>query len=337
MVDANVDVSVSVVIPVYNEQDSLRPLYAELEKTLTRIPGGYEIIFVDDGSRDGSWEEISELHREQSAVSAIRFRRNFGKAAALQAGFSLARGRYVVTLDADLQDDPAEIPGMMAMVDEGYDLVSGWKYDRKDPWHKVYPSRVFNWMVSKLTGVHLHDHNCGLKCYRSEVLAEIQLYGEFHRFTPVLAAARGFRIGEARVHHRARRHGESKYGWTRFISGLLDVVTVKFLTSYQHRPQHLMGTLGLFATAVGALGMSYLTVIWLLTRLGMDFEPIGGRPLLTFSATAFLFGVQICTIGLIGELITFRAQRDEQAFSISEELLASERRNIRTSSERNSA
>ena len=315
-------ISLSFVIPVLNEAESLRELHAQLCATTADFKGHVEIIFIDDGSTDGSWNEIERLHFSDARVSGIRFRRNFGKAAALQAGFAIASGDRIITLDADLQDDPAEIHRLLKKIDEGFDLVSGWKRVRHDPWHKVLPSRVFNGMVAKLTGVKLHDINCGLKAYRAEVVQEIQLYGEFHRFTPVLAAARGFRIGEVEVNHRPRSYGHSKYGWRRFLSGMIDLLTVKFLTSYQHRPQHLMGLFGLGSMTIGGIGMTYLAVLWILTRFGADFPKIGDRPLLIFSVTAVLVGLQIFSLGLLGELITFRVQREGQVFSIAKRLVS---------------
>lgn len=312
--------SLSFVIPVFNEAESLRELHAQLCTAASSLPHEIEIIFVDDGSTDASWSEIERIHSSDARVSGIKFRRNFGKAAALQAGFAAANGERIITLDADLQDDPAEVHHLLSKIDEGFDLVSGWKRVRHDPWHKVLPSRVFNGMVAKLTGVNLHDINCGLKAYRSEVLQEIQLYGEFHRFTPVLAAARGFSVGEVEVKHRPRPYGHSKYGWRRFVSGMIDLLTVKFLTSFQHRPQHLMGLFGLGSMALGGLGMTYLAIIWVLTRLGADFPRIGDRPLLIFSVTAVLIGLQIFSVGLLAELITFRVQREGQVFSVAKRL-----------------
>ncbi len=320
MDDRTGPVGLSVVIPLLNEEETLRELTSQIQKATATLGTKTEIIFIDDGSTDGSWNVIQEIARTYPIVSAIRFRRNFGKAAALQAGFARARGQRIITMDADLQDNPDEIPRLLAKLDQGFDLVSGWKQIRHDPWHKVFPSRVFNAMVSYWTGVQLHDINCGLKAYRSEVVKEIQLYGEFHRFTPILAAARGFRISEIPVHHRPREFGHSKYRWTRFIAGFIDLATVKFLTSYQHRPQHMIGTVGLASILVGSIGMTYLAVIWLLTRLGADFPPIGQRPLLVFSATAVLVGMQMFSLGLIGELIAFRMQRGESIYSIAEEL-----------------
>jgi glycosyltransferase involved in cell wall biosynthesis len=320
MDDRTGTVGLSVVIPLLNEEATLRELTSQIQKATANLDSKTEIIFVDDGSTDDSWNIIQQIAHTSPDISAIRFRRNFGKAAALQAGFARARGSRIVTMDADLQDDPREIPRLLAKLDQGFDLVSGWKQIRHDPWHKVFPSRVFNAMVSRWTGVQLHDINCGLKAYRSEVVKEIQLYGEFHRFTPILAAARGFRIGEIPVHHRPREFGQSKYRWTRFIAGFIDLATVKFLTSYQHRPQHMIGTVGLASIAVGSIGMTYLAVLWLLTQLGANYPPIGQRPLLVFSATAVLVGMQMFSLGLIGELIAFRMQRGESIYSIAEEL-----------------
>ena len=312
----------SLVIPVLDEAESLRPLYEQIVAATDRLPHEIEVVFVDDGSTDGSWTVIGELLERDERVSALRFRRNFGKAAALAAGFSIARGARVFTLDADLQDDPAEIPKFLEKMDEGYDLVSGWKKERHDPWHKTVPSRIFNRMVSGLTGVRLHDHNCGFKCYDSEVLDEIQLYGEFHRFTPVLADAKGFRVGEVIVNHRPRDFGRSKYGWQRFLRGFIDLMTIKFLTSYRNRPQHLLGSVGLMSALAGTAGMSYLTGVWLLNRFGADYGPIGDRPLLIYSMTLLLLGVQMVAIGLIAELITARNQHEMHVYSVAERRLS---------------
>lgn len=322
---------VSLVIPVFNERDSLRPLYAEIVAVLAGLDADAEILFIDDGSTDDGWSVVCQLCGEDGRVSAIRFRRNFGKAAALAAGFGAARGDIVFTLDADLQDDPREIPRFLAKIDEGFDLVSGWKKLRHDPWHKTLPSRIFNLMVSHLTEVHLHDHNCGFKCYRDEVLDEIQLYGEFHRFTPVLASAKGFRVGEIEVNHRPRRYGSSKYGWGRFVKGFIDLLTVKFLTSYQHRPQHLLGTLGLGCSFAGLAGLFYLSIIWCLNAWGFDFGPIGTRPLLIFSATALLLGAQMASIGLIAGMMASRDQHGVEVFSVAERRLSGQRLPLRDS------
>ena len=312
----------SLVIPVFNEAESLRPLYQQILKVAQELDSSIEILFVDDGSTDESWPAIVSMMEQDEQVSALRFRRNFGKAAALAAGFSIARGQRVITLDADLQDDPAEIPKFLAHMDKGYDVVSGWKKVRHDPWHKTVPSKVFNFLVSNITGVRLHDHNCGFKCYSSDVLDEIQLYGDFHRFTPVLADAKGFRVGELVVNHRPRQFGESKYGWGRIFRGFVDLLTIKFLTSYQNRPQHLLGTLGLIGASLGLMGMAYLGVVWLVNSFANVDAPIGTRPLLTYSVTALLLGVQMIAIGLIAELITARNQHEMHVYSIAERRLS---------------
>lgn len=312
---------ISVVVPLYNESESLQTLHEELDRVSRgpgRDPQAFEFIFVDDGSKDASWEVVRSLAARDPRVRAIRFRRNFGKAAALAAGFGTARGAIIFTMDADLQDDPAEIPRFLQKLDEGLDVVSGWKRKRHDPWHKVGPSRIFNRMVSNLTGCRLHDHNCGFKVYRREVLDEVQIYGELHRFVPVLAHARGFRVGEIEVHHRARQHGVSKYGISRFIKGLLDLLTVRFLTGFRHRPLHVLGSIGLVLFGLGLLGMAYLAVVWL------TGESIGHRPLLIYSAAMLGVGTQILATGVLAELVTAYNIRDRDRFSVSERLEPSE-------------
>jgi glycosyltransferase involved in cell wall biosynthesis len=258
----------------------------------------YELIFVDDGSRDGSFQLIEKLHRADERVRALQLRRNFGKAAALAAGFREARGEVIVTLDADLQDDPAELPRLVARLEDGADLISGWKRDRQDPRSKTLPSRLFNWVTGWLTGVQLRDFNSGFKAYRREVVEEIRLYGELHRFIPALAAWRGFRVDEIAVNHRPRRFGRSKYGSARFWRGCLDLLTVLFLTRYTRRPLHLFGGLGLVAWIVG-LGVNlYLTGLWL-----TGARPIGTRPLLAFGILSMLVGIQFFSVGLLSELV----------------------------------
>jgi glycosyltransferase involved in cell wall biosynthesis len=263
---------------------------------------------------------LSEKHAD---VHGIRFRRNFGKAAALSAGFSAARGDIIMTLDADLQDDPAEIPNFLAKLNEGYDVVSGWKRTRLDPWHKVFPSLVFNGMVSWTTGVKLHDHNCGMKCYRAEVFREIRLYGELHRFIPVLAEARGFKVGELAIKHRPRKYGYSKYGVRRFVKGFLDLLTVKFLTGFGQRPQHLLGSIGLFSFALGVLGMGWLALTWMVRIVEPEwFEPLHQRPALIYSAAAMLLGAQMMSIGFLAELITAYMSKDQESYSVKEKTTA---------------
>lgn len=308
---------ISVVIPVYNEEGSLAALHGELTQVFAGSrTGPVEFIYVDDGSRDDSWQVLAGLAASDPRVRAIRFRRNFGKAAALTAGFRSAKGRLVFTLDADLQDDPAEIPRFLDRLGQGLDVVSGWKKTRYDPWHKVFPSRVFNRMVSALTGCHLHDHNCGFKLYRAEVVREVEIYGELHRFVPVLAHARGFRVGELEVNHRPRRHGSSKYGISRFLKGSLDLLTVRFLTGFRQRPLHILGGTGLLLFGLGMVVLVYLAVLWLL-----GYRPIGNRPML-FYAMAFLFvGVQLLSLGILAELVTAYSIRAEDTYSIAETLV----------------
>jgi dolichol-phosphate mannosyltransferase len=223
-------------------------------------------------------------------------------------------------MDADLQDDPQEIPRFLAKIDTDLDVVSGWKKVRHDPWHKVLPSRVFNWLVSKMTGVVLHDHNCGMKCYRREVFDEVRLYGELHRFVPVLAAAQGFRVGELEIHHRARRFGRSKYGLTRFIKGFLDLLTVKFLTGYGRRPQHILGTLGLGSLSLGTLGMLYLAGYWIVSQLRpeLGLMKLTDRPALIYSAGLLLLGAQLLSTGFLAELMIASQDRDPKTFSVTE-------------------
>lgn len=305
---------ISVVIPVYNESESLATLHAELDRAF-QGRGSVEFWFVDDGSQDGSWAALNDLARLDPRVHAIRFRRNFGKAAALTAGFRASRGSLVFTMDADLQDDPAEVPRFLAKLGEDLDVVSGWKRTRHDPWHKVGPSRLFNWTVSTLTGCHLHDHNCGFKLYRREVLDEVNIYGELHRFVPVLAHARGFRVGEIEVHHRARRFGHSKYGLSRLLKGFLDLLTVRFLTRFGHRPLHVLGTIGLVMLLLGGLGLLYLAIAWLLND-----GPSGTSPWLILVATLMGVGTQLVSLGILAELITSYNFRPNDAYSVAETL-----------------
>jgi glycosyltransferase involved in cell wall biosynthesis len=312
---------ISIVIPLFNEEESLGPLYQEIRAAIDKAGLDCEILFVDDGSRDGSWGVILDLARHDPRVQGIRFRRNFGKAAALSAGFHAARGSRIITLDADLQDDPREITRFLEEMAKGYDVVSGWKRVRHDPWHKVFPSRIFNWLVSRVTGVKLHDHNCGMKSYRAEIFREVRLYGELHRFIPVLAAARGYKVGEIEVHHRARQYGGSKYmGAGRFVKGFLDLMTVKFLTGYGRRPQHLLGSFGILCFGVGMLGMVWLALTWIITQYFSPglFEPLHQRPALIYSLAALLLGAQMMSIGFLAELITAYQARDEDSYSIAE-------------------
>jgi glycosyltransferase involved in cell wall biosynthesis len=306
---------ISVVIPVHDEEASLAALYDELAAVFAEsVKEPAEFVFVDDGSRDGSWAVLVSLAQRDPRVRAIRFRRNFGKAAALTAGFEVCRGELVFTLDGDLQDDPAEIPRFLAALGAGYDVVSGWKKTRHDPWHKVYPSRIFNWMVSGVSGCRLHDHNCGFKLYRIDALREVGIYGELHRFIPVLAHSRGFRVTEVEVRHRSRRHGVSKYGFSRFFKGFLDLLTVRFLTRFRQRPLHVLGGAGLALLGLGSLGMLYLAVLW----LDPSNRPIGSRPLLFYSIAFLLVGMQLLSVGVLAELVTAYNIRAEDTYSVAE-------------------
>ncbi|MGQ9820695.1 MAG: glycosyltransferase family 2 protein [Thermogutta sp.] len=312
----------SIVVPVFNEAPSLRQLHAEIAEVLAEHDYAAEIIFVDDGSRDESWAVIRELAAEDRRIRAVRFRRNFGKAAALSAGFSLAKNPRVLTMDADLQDDPREIPNFLAKVEEGFDVVSGWKRIRHDPWHKVFPSRIFNRMVSSVTGVRLHDHNCGMKCYRREVLEEVVLYGELHRFVPVLAAARGFRVGELVIRHRPRQFGKSKYGFSRFVKGFLDLLTVRFLIGFGQRPQHVLGTIGLVSFGLGAVILTYLAALWTCSRTLPGWNPITlhDRPLVVYATGLLLLGGQLMSMGFLAELFLAYHVRPDRTYSVAERI-----------------
>ncbi|MBX9679669.1 MAG: glycosyltransferase family 2 protein [Gemmataceae bacterium] len=305
---------ISIVIPVFNERESLAMLHGEILSVAAANGLDAEIVFVDDGSQDGSWDVIRQLSAERPGTRGIRFRRNFGKAAALQAGFKSVRGNVVFTMDADLQDDPTEIPNFLMQLDQGFDVVSGWKKIRHDPWHKTFPSRVFNGLVSRTTRVKLHDHNCGFKVYRAEVLREIRLYGELHRFVPVLADARGFKVGELAIHHRPRKFGSSKYGFRRFVKGFIDLMTVKFITQYGQRPQHLLGAMSLISMGIGFLGLLATVLLW--------FFPMGlserNDRLLPYAIAALLIGVHLISIGFVAEMITAFCSREEDGYAVAE-------------------
>ncbi|MCI0700279.1 MAG: glycosyltransferase family 2 protein [Planctomycetia bacterium] len=311
----------SLVIPVYNERESLAALHQEISEVAKTLPERVEMIFIDDGSKDGSWEIIRELAASDDRVRGIKFRRNFGKAAALAAGFASARGTIVLTMDADLQDDPHEIPHFLEALRGGLDVVNGWKKVRHDPWHKVFPSRVFNKFLSVLTGVHLHDHNCGMKAYRSEVLKEVYLYGELHRFVPVLAFARGYRVGELVIQHRARKYGQSKYGWKRFIKGALDVLTIRLLTGFGRRPMHLIGAWGLSFIAIAMFGFFLLLVNLLVRQIeaGAGAGPFTQMVALILSVGFGLLGVQCLLAGLLAEMTVARKWLDQTPYSVSDQ------------------
>jgi glycosyltransferase involved in cell wall biosynthesis len=289
---------ISVVVPVHDEERSVALLYEELEAALDFLVEPWEAVFVDDGSRDGTFAALTRLHARAENVRVVRLRRNFGKSAALAAGFAQATGETVVTIDGDLQDDPAEIPRLLAKLEEGFDLVSGWKAKRQDPWRRRLPSKLFNWVTGRVSGLRLHDMNCGLKAYRTEVVSGLKIYGELHRFLPVLAHYRGYRVAELPVNHRPRQHGRSRYGMERYLRGFLDLLTVSFMGRYRHRPLHLFGGLGLVLGLAGFVLLAYLTV------LKATGEAIGHRPLLTLGVLLVVVGLQFFSLGLISELIT---------------------------------
>lgn len=289
----------SFVIPVLNEAQSLQQLYHEI------IAGcktdNYEIIFIDDGSTDASYNIMSALAEKDSQVKLIRFRRNFGKAAALQTGFSLATGEIIFTMDADLQDDPAEIPNFITKLEQGYDLVSGWKRKRRDPLHKTIPSKLFNYVTARTFKLKLRDYNCGYKAYRHPLEKELNLYGEMHRYIPALANALGYRVGEIAVEHRPRQFGHSKYGFERYLRGFFDLLTVKMITQYIKSPLYLFGRIGIASSFFGLLLTAYLSVLKLFYG-----QPLSNRPLLFLGILLILGGLQFISLGLISELIINR-------------------------------
>lgn len=289
----------SFVIPVLNEHESILILYQEI--VANTAEHSFEIIFVDDGSVDGSFEIMNQLAQADPRIRVIRFRRNFGKAAALQKGFEHAQGEIVFTMDADLQDNPAEIPSFINKLNEGYDLVSGWKRVRHDPLHKTIPSRLFNWVTAKAFRLKLKDYNCGFKAYRHPLVKELTLYGEMHRYIPALANSLGYKVGEIAVEHRARQYGKSKYGIERYLRGFFDLLTVKMVTQYIKSPLYLFGRIGLFSTMLGVVIAGYLAVMKLFWGM-----PLSNRPLLFLGMLMILGGLQFISLGLISELIINR-------------------------------
>jgi glycosyltransferase involved in cell wall biosynthesis len=293
--------TVSIIVPVKEEQETIALLTDSIENVFSAALKDKatlrEIIFVDDGSTDGTWSVIEQLSKKHHTVVGVKLRRNFGKAAALQQGIKFCTGDYIFTMDGDLQDDPIEIPRFIEMLDQGYDVVSGWKQIRHDPLGKTLPSKLFNWVTARISGVSIHDFNCGFKLYRSEILNSLKLYGELHRFIPVLAHSLGYRVAEISVTHHARRFGKSKYGAKRLLKGFLDLLTVVTITKYGRRPGHLFGGMGAAFGGLGGAMLLYLTVIWLLGH------PIGQRPLLVISALFLIVGVQFVLFGMVAELI----------------------------------
>ena len=295
----------SIVIPILNEAESLPELVRRIAGALAGEPYTYEILFVDDGSTDATGEVLERLHAHDARVRAIRFRRNYGKSAALDVAFNEVRGERVVTMDGDLQDEPREVPRLLRKLDEGFDLVSGWKQVRHDPWTKRAPSKFFNSVTSTLSGLQLHDFNCGLKAYRAEVTHSLEVYGELHRYLPVLAHFNGFRVTEMPVEHHARVHGRSKFGASRFINGFLDLLTVLFVTSNRRSPLHLFGRVALIFFLLGGGMLLYVAGRW---ALG---DPIRVRPLLLFGVGFEIVAIQFVSLGLLGELIARQRSHEE--------------------------
>jgi len=306
-------VEITALIPVFNEAENLEPLLEKLTTDLRALGKNYDILVVDDGSTDDTLERLRGLHRRIPHLRAIVFRRNYGKSAALSVGFGSARGRFVVTMDGDLQDDSAEIGGLIQKLDEGYDLISGWKQNRQDPISKTIPSKLFNAVTSSMTGVKLHDMNCGLKAYRVEVVRTIRLRGELHRFIPVLAHWNGFRVGEMRTVHHPRLHGKTKFGPARFLNGFLDLLAVMFLNTSSRRPLHLFGRIGVFFALVGAGIMIGYSWRWVLG------EGLRLRPALLFGAVLVILGIQFISMGFLGELIA-STRSHEPDYAIRERL-----------------
>ena len=304
---------ISLVIPLYNEQESLGELYDKIVSVVNGMNAGYEIVFVNDGSTDNSGIIIREIAAKDPNVKIITFLTNSGKAAGLQAGFDVSDGKYVITMDADLQDDPGEIPALIKALEGGLDLVSGWKKERKDPISKTLPSKIFNAVVRYFAGMKLHDFNCGLKAYRREVIQSLRIYGELHRYIPVLAKFNGFRVGEIPVMHYPRKFGHSKYGAKRVIAGFLDLLTVILLTRYTAKPLHFFGSIGLFFCSTGGLIHLYILKIW----IENGFHNIHGRqPLFIGGVFLFLLGIQFISTGLLAELITHSRMEKRKIFNV---------------------
>ena len=306
--------SLSIVVPFFNEEETIEALYEQIAAALAPSGCRYEVIFVNDGSSDLGPMAAQKLVESKPAVSLINFRTNFGKAAALSAGFRRARGDIVITMDADLQDDPAEIPRFLEQIAGGFDVVSGWKQKRHDPLGKTLPSKLFNAVVGRIFGLRLHDYNCGFKAYRREVLPHLNLYGELHRFTPALLHSLGFRVSEIAATHHPRTHGKSKYGWSRLIKGMIDLFTVLLSTRFRMRPAHLFAYIGLPIAGAGFAALTYLTVLWFIGA-----GPIGSRPLLFFGIMAVLFGTQMIATGLIAEVVRAGQSQEEDKYLVESE------------------
>lgn len=304
-----------MVIPLLNEEPNLVELKQRLDAVLPTVADQYEVLFVDDGSRDGSYGTLRELHDlDPEHTRIVRFRRNFGKSAALAAGFDHSRFDIVLTMDADLQDVPEEIPKMIEKLEKGSDLVSAWRVNRNDPISKTLPSKIYNFVTRLLTGVRLHDFNCGFKAYRRSVLDELQVYGERHRYIPVLASYRGFRINEVQVNHMPRMRGKSKFGWERYFGGFFSLLTVIMLVRYTNKPLHFFGFVGVVTLSIGSAIDVYLSILWLVFR-----RPLSDRPILMLGTMMIIIGIQFLFFGLLAEMIAFSARRDND-YSIVERI-----------------
>lgn len=304
----------SIVIPLYNEEESLHELNEKILSVITPLHENYEIIYIDDGSTDRSFQLLQQIYNDNPSIKVYQFRKNLGKSAALAYGFQKAQGKYVITMDADLQDDPNEIPRLLTKLDEGYDLVSGWKKIRHDPFIKKHTSKLFNFITSRVAGQRLHDFNCGLKAYKNEVVKNIHIYGQMHRYIPLLALWNGFRISELAVQHHPRKYGVTKFGPSRFLAGMLDLMTVYFLNRFKRRPLHLFGSIGITSTILGSVICSYLAIYWLFIQ-----SSLSNRPLLFLGILLIIVGVQFISLGLLGEMIT-ESRKQEVEYLISNSL-----------------
>lgn len=307
---------ISIVIPVYNEEESLDYLYDNLMAVLENMDGSYEVILIDDGSRDKSYEKMKSIHAKNPNFKIIRFRRNFGQTAAMRAGFEYSHGAIIITLDSDLQNDPEDIPNMLAKMQEGYDIVSGWRKNRKDKlFSRRMPSVIANRLISRLFGVRLHDYGCTLKAYRKEVLENVELYGEMHRYIPAVASWMGISVAEIEVNHHPRKFGKAKYGISRTIRVILDLITIKFLLTYSKKPMQIFGLTGVIATVIGT-GVT----IWLIVERLFFEQPLATRPLFTLSISVIFVGIQLITMGLLGEIImrTYHESTGKQTYIIKE-------------------